>query len=388
MEILFCSHEQFYPLSGGGSIGSLELVKSLVKRGHTVTVSTPLFVDREEVEDKFGVKIYDFSPFYMHRSANHRLIRYGLYAFLFIGQLIKLMSRKKYHVVIIRNSVLSCCVLLLLPFFRSTKFYLSYTDFLGSFLFEAPRVPKILAWMVFFYEMKVPRFFNGIFVVSPRMKNELINSGIPEKQIYVVYDGVNIQEMDPLQVNPDDINKLRDVYRLKGKKVVIFHGTIEPHHGTAIIAEIVNKTLKQNDNIAFLIVGVGRDYHKLKNEISHPDVHFPGFISGYELITYLAAADIGIIPYQRSYGLDMVYTLKLLEYFAMNLSVVSYDHLTIKETFSEYPFIKLAHSTDEFVQDIIELLESDFSYHPREIIEQKFTWENVADRIETVISGT
>lgn len=388
MKILFCSHEQFMPLSGGGTVGNLEIVRNLIKRGHQVTVSTPLFIDPEEVEDKYGVTMCDFSPFYMHRSARHRLIRYACYALLFIFHLAETLSRKKYDVVIIRNSVLASSAMFLLPFFRRTRFYISYTDFLGSFLFEAPNVPRFIARILFFYERTVPRLFDGIFVISPRMKHELVRSGVPAERIHITHDGVNIQDMNPGRVAPEDINRLKENHRANGKKIVLFHGTIEPHHGTDIITKIIEETLKQKEDISFFILGVGKDYRKLQRKINHPDVHFPGFVSGYELVTYLASADVGFIPYQRSRGLDMVYTLKLLEYFAMDLPVVCFDHLTIKETFSGLPYIKIVNSMDEFVRSIIILSEDSFlegSDRPRKIIEQKFTWENVTDVIEGAI---
>lgn len=375
------------PLSGGGTVGNLEIVRNLVKRGYQVTVSTPLFIDPCEVEDKYGVTMIDFSPFYMHRTANHRLTRYVTYAFLFIFHLARMLRKEKYDVVLIRNSVLAFSAVFLLLFFGKTRFYVSYTDFLAAFLFEAPYVPKFIARILFFYEMTVPRLFDGIFVVSPRMKQELVRYGTPENRIHVTYDGVNIEDMDANRIDPENVCKLRKRYGADGKKIILFHGTIEPHHGTDIIKTIVEETLKQKEDIVFFIIGVGRDYHKLQEEIDHPNVHFPGFISGDKLVTYLASADVGIIPYQRSYGLDMVYTLKLLEYFALNLPVVCFDHITIKETFDGFPSLKIADSLDEFVRNIIALSESNLSDKPRKIIEERFTWGKVTDVIENAIVG-
>ena len=39
---------------------------------------------------------------------------------------------------------------------------------------------------------------------------------------------------------------------------------------------------------------------------------------------YAYAADAGMVPYEPNQGLDLVFTLKLLEYFALGMPVVTF----------------------------------------------------------------
>lgn len=80
-----------------------------------------------------------------------------------------------------------------------------------------------------------------------------------------------------------------------------------------------------------------------------PNLHYMGFRAYDELPAYLHSLDVGLIPYVRNSYTEGVFPLKLYEYLASGLSVVSTD-LPFVEASSDVVFV--GHSTAEFVAQI------------------------------------
>jgi glycosyltransferase involved in cell wall biosynthesis len=364
MRILYCTHEQFYPLTGGGSAGTFYLVKKLVERDHSVTIMSPLYAKKKPVEAAYKVKLKPFSPFYMHRSARLLSLRYSLYSILFTFPLLKTVLLNKYDVIICRNFVLSVPVIIS-SLFTKAKICLYYTDFLTSFMKEAKQLPSWLLGMIAYFEKKIALFFNKIFVITPLMKYELIKHGISHKKIKVVYDGVDTALFKPLKKKLD-------------KEIVIFHGSLEPYHGIDNFIKIINETIKLKSSILFLIIGRGNSFSYLKEKLGNKNVKVLEFIPHHIIPEYIAMSKVGVIPYQPSENLNMVLTLKLLEYLAMGKPVVSFRLKSVEQIFGKYKFMYLSDSIEEFAGNIIKALNSKRSEESARLINKKFSWDKVA----------
>tara|TARA_B100001964_G_scaffold242394_1_gene317086 strand:+ start:5918 stop:7090 length:1173 start_codon:yes stop_codon:yes gene_type:complete len=374
LKILFCSHEQFYPLSGGGTAGSIAIVNKMVQRGHDVTVMTPLYSDRKPLENKFGVKIEPFSPFYMHRDISLRGPKYLIYGALSSVYLLKKILQEDYDIVLIKHGVIGALGGLFNRF-TNPKFAITYTDFLSAFLYES-NYPNWIVNLMLSFERKIPKPFDRAFVITPKMKNEMINSGVDRNKIFVTYDGVDTDFFDPNKISHSQISEVKDEIGFD-ENIVIFHGTIEPFHGIKLMEKIILK----NKDLNFLVIGGGRGYEKLKNNVMSKNVLFKNFVPYTEMPKYIAASNVGMIPYKPNYNLNCVLTLKLLEYLSMGNPVVTTNLESVSDIFGSYPFVRISNNTTEFSNNLHDMIKMEKSSESIELIKKSYSWDAVTTRI-------
>ncbi len=383
MKILFCTHEPFYPLSGGCTAGNWNIARLLAARGHEVVVAAPIYVDPRPVEEAAGVRIEPFIPFRMHRAVSMRMARYGLYTLLYRGFLRRLLARESFDVILVRNAVLAWAVERARRR-RRVPAVISLTDFLTAFLREDPKYPRWFVRMLFRYELKATSWFDRVVVITPRMRGELLRN-VPslEGRVTVGYDGVDVETFDPSRYDEESSADLRRRLGLS-ERLVIYHGTIEPHHGEAVIHEILDHLAAAGDCDVLVIAG-GKGYEHLQKQVRHPRVRFMDFVPHEEIPAYLAAARVGIVPYPKNFGLDLVYTLKLLEYLAMNLRAVTFDLDSVREAFGSEKWIAVTQNPAEFAEAARSLLSQPPDDAPRETILDRFTWSRVVDVLEETL---
>ena len=383
MKVLFCTHEPFYPLSGGCTAGNWNIVRLLVRRGHEVTVAAPLYVDRGPVERESGARIVPVAPFRMHRAASARMLRYGLYALFYGRALGRLLRRESFDAILVRNAVLAWPVHRVLGRARIPA-VLSLTDFLTAFLREDRRYPRWIVRALSGYEMRAAAWFDRVVVITPRMREELLRAQPRlDGRVEVGYDGVDAARFDPARYGDDESRALRSRLGVS-ERLVIYHGTIEPHHGEAVIHDILERLAAANDCDVLVIAG-GKGYEHLKERVRHSRVRFMDFAAHEEMPAYLAAARVGIVPYPPNYGLDLVFTLKLLEYLAMNLPVVTFDMASVREAFGGRPDVCVAADAEGFAAGVRRFLDAPPVTSPRDAIQERFTWDRVTDVMERVL---
>ncbi|MEK6646410.1 MAG: glycosyltransferase [Candidatus Firestonebacteria bacterium] len=381
MKILFCSHEQFLPLTGGCTIGNIQIVQKMSERGHNVVISTPLYIDKKPIEETYKIKFEPFSPFYMHRKIKFRMAKYFFYAFLYMFHAIKISKKYNFDVLFVRNCVLVIPLLIAKKLgFIKKPIFVSLTDFLTAFLYEDKKYPKKLIDILFYIETTAPRYCDKIFVITPYMKEELVKRKVPADKIVITYDGADVDVFNPEKISEEQINSVKKESGFSDN-IVLFHGTIELHHGTNTMKNILEWTSKKANNVNFLIIGIGKNYKDLQKQINLPNVKFLDFVPSEQIPKYIAAAKVGIIPYQKSYGLDLVLTLKLLEYLSMGTPAVTLRHKSIEEVFGKYDFLKIADSIEDFGDKILEALKLPKFQTAVNLIREQFSWDKVTTKI-------
>lgn len=349
----------------------------MVRRGHDVTVMTPLYTTKEPLEREFGIKIEPFSPFYMHRNISLRGPKYLIYGALYSAALLKKVVQRDFDVVFIRNGLIGALAGLFKGF-TQPRYVISYTDFLSAFLYETDYSHWIVDVMLAF-ERRIPKPFDRVFVITPKMKREMVKSGVAEGRITIVYDGVDTEVFDPEKVTSSQIGHVKDEIGFD-ENIVMFHGTIEPFHGIRMMEKIIQKSQRKRD-LNFLIIGGGRGYEKLKKRIDSKNVRFKDFVPYHEIPMYIAASSVGMIPYKPNYNLNCVLTLKLLEYLSMGNPVVSTSLESISDIFGAYPFVRISKNTDEFIHNLLELVEMEKSSDAVKLIRESFSWATVTTKI-------
>ena len=110
-------------------------------------------------------------------------------------------------------------------------------------------------------ERFVYRKADFIVPVTHAFKTHIINNGGKESQIEVIRNGVDLGLFNPTSRDEDYAEELG----LSGKFVASYVGTHGMAHGLDVVIEAAEK-LKDNPDIAFLLVGEGAEKARLKEE--------------------------------------------------------------------------------------------------------------------------
>lgn len=159
------------------------------------------------------------------------------------------------------------------------------------------------------------------------------------------------------------------------KNVILYVGTI----GEWFDCEFVKYCALHRPNYNFVVIGPERTDTSSMKGISN--IHMIGTIKYEEVPLYMKRSDIGIIPFKTNELVNAVNPLKLYEYFACNLPVVSTAAYEMKKLNS--PAL-LYTSYDEAISYFDNLLNSkepfDYSLYARKNSWQernKYIWETI-----------
>jgi len=383
LDILFCTHEPLLPLSGGCTIGNQRLVQGFVKRGHRVRVLSPLNLPLERAQAQLaGVELLPFQPWRMGRSIGLRFPKYLAYAALYGGALDRAIAARRPDVLMVRNAVLA------LPVARAARRHaipalLSYTDLLSELQASDPRFPSPLIAALRAFERRIPRRFDAVSVISMPLGRQLLEAGLPVAKLGISLDGADPAFFRPGAVGAAERKRRRAGLGLgRGQRLALFHGTVEPHHGAASLPGLLRRAQAEAPDLRFLLIAGGPGAAALAQALKgRPNVSLLPFQPPEEVGRWAACADVGFVPYPPSRGLDLVFTLKLLEYFAAGLPVVSYRLAAAQAEFRS-PSYHVAADEAAFVAALDRLSRTQAEPRLRARVLKDFTWDAVGRRLE------
>lgn len=197
-----------------------------------------------------------------------------------------------------------------------------------AFMAAGKRIPLIATnhnwlryrWRLVAYSMVdkvLIRFFRKIIAVSQPVYDEMLGAGIPKEKMDIIFNGVDIDEIDR------EVREALEGDPGSGGKRQRIVGTIcalKKEKGLRFFLEAALATLKNHDDVRFVIVGEGPLRGELENFVaSHRakgDIVFTGYRS--DVFRMLAAFEVFVLP-SVAEGLPMV----LLEAMAAKVPVVA-----------------------------------------------------------------
>jgi glycosyltransferase involved in cell wall biosynthesis len=383
LRVLFCTHEPLLPLSGGCTIGNLRLVQALARHGFKVSVLSPLNQCLSESQSVVGqgVILKPFQPWRMHRNIALRFPKYLLYSLFYFFALWRRCGEFRPDILLVRNAVLALPALAVARA-RGVKVVLSYTDLLSALLAGNPAFPRWLISLLRAFEVRVPAWFDRVIVISQRLKKELVQGGVDSGRIRVFLDGADTDLFDPRRFSRAQRAKTRLGLGVKpGEKLVVFHGTVEAHHGQTLVAQLVRQARRRHPRLKFVILGGGPGFEIMKQELSAVEgAQCLPFMPPSEVALYVVSADAGMVPYPPSAGLDLVFTLKLLEYFALGLPAVTFRLASAQEAFGSFRHLLVSNSEEDFVENLGKAVKLKPSLGLRRRILRDFSWDAVTRR--------
>jgi glycosyltransferase involved in cell wall biosynthesis len=206
------------------------------------------------------------------------------------------------------------------------------------------------------------------------------------KDVYLIPDGVDARIFDPAKHFEDVTKRIRKQYDIKEReKVVVYIGRLEKWAGVQIVLRCAEK-LKES-NIKFLLIGEGT----LKPRVRLPNVILCGRIPHEEVPTYLAAADLVLVPMEQDIVGNSAGPLKLFEAMAMKKAIVASNTRGISEVITNnVEGVLVPQDENLWVEAIRELLKnstraSELGENASRRIRAEFDWSVLVNKLATIL---
>jgi glycosyltransferase involved in cell wall biosynthesis len=186
------------------------------------------------------------------------------------------------------------------------------------------------------------------------------------RNIIVIPNGI-----DTYMFSIDRTMDMPDYYRKLPGRIILYAGTVVEW----IDQELMIASAKSNPNDSFVFVGpIRTDVTQMKGE---PNIYFLGNKDYSDMPSYMAFADLCVIPFKDNSYTRVSYTLKSLQYLAMGRHVLS----TWYDGVNDYKgLVKVAESREEFVNQIGTMLEHKENHDSKTLLEvlKAYSWKNLA----------
>jgi glycosyltransferase involved in cell wall biosynthesis len=147
-------------------------------------------------------------------------------------------------------------------------------------------------------------------------------------------------------------------------------------------------------DVTFLLVGGGRSWQAVRARVEAAaldNVVLPGPVPHWEGLDYIAAMDIGLIPFAKGAVSHAACPLKLFEYAALRKPVVSTRIAEIVQLAAD--FVSFADSSQELVAVLRRLLKAPHEAQQRvdrgyELARTRYRWDLIADQFVELVEAT
>ena len=230
---------------------------------------------------------------------------------------------------------------------------------------------------------------NLIFTSSQNAVRVLTDEfNVPTQKIVPIADAVDTERFHPLAAaQTPRLQELREYLGIpRMRPVVVYLGLLADYQGTRVLLDAAEKLVRREVDTHFLILGfpgvaVYADYAR-KLGIAHR-VSLPGKIPYDDAPTWLALGDIAVAP-------KMSLTEgngKILNYMAMGLPVVAFDHPVAHEYLADDGVYATLGDANALASALESLLSDAKRRHAigarlRARALEKFAWDHSAKKIE------
>ena len=390
--------QYFSPDMGGGSTRASNVVNGLLCKGCDVTVvaafpnyphgNVPSQYRRKAVvSERFGnAKVFRvWIPALPHSSPLKRIILHfcfvasSLFALPFVG---------KVDVVWGANPNLF--------------------SFVPSFVYGVVKSVPIVRnvddlWPEVFYDLgyvkskfaqKVLDFMAWLSYVVPAAVTPLSKG---YKQSIVTKYGISPEKVHVIEVGVDRVKPLSTDGNSKGRFVVMYSGVLGLGYDFDVVLEAA-RLLSQNDDIIFVIRGVGEMAPQLKNRISKSGLRNvvldTRFLPKDELAALLGSADVFVLPMATMSFVDLGLPTKIFEYQAYGKPIICVsggEPARYVESTKSGLIVK-PRDASGFAESVIRLykdrqLGSELGLNGREYVSENLTSQKIGERMYALLNS-
>lgn len=225
------------------------------------------------------------------------------------------------------------------------------------------------------YEKKYLLLADRVIVVVDEAAERLMKLSVPEKNIVVVSNTLNISGFPEPQVREK---------RSSGKKILIYEGGLTYHRGVQYVLHALSRIRHLSDRIEFRIVGAGNYLEELKSlsvRLQLNDmVRFYGWQPQKIVYEEIGKADLAVIPHIKSSHTDSTIPHKLFHYMYAGLPILASNCDPIERIINETStgYIYKFDDVNELAGKIESLLITGSVLMPengKKWVERKYNWE-------------
>lgn len=239
-------------------------------------------------------------------------------------------------------------------------------------------------------------FVDGLTTITPELKTILENKySLNDKKIGIWTSGVSMEAF-----SKKNLSEKVDISRKKNQFTLIHHGTYSPTRG---IEELIQSIAEINENIRnnikLLLVGIPHekisDLKEICSKLDIADlVDIIPPVDFQKIPSYIQSAEVGVIPLPpENEWWQVSVPLKTLEYLVMGKPILVTDIPFHKKIINECECGVITHSgkPKDISKAITYLYENrdrleKMGEEGRRLIQNKYTWDNVAYDIESFIN--
>ncbi|RPJ74637.1 MAG: glycosyltransferase, partial [Alphaproteobacteria bacterium] len=234
------------------------------------------------------------------------------------------------------------------------------------------------------FEKSNIRRADQIFVLNQGLKDYVGEMGGNLSKVYILPSGVDLDKFN-LQI---DGSIIRKKYGIKKNEILLFFmGWIYEFSGMKEVAESLANF--ESDSIKLMVVGDGDLYNTLYKMSSEENLKNKLILTGkvpFEQIpSYIAAADICLLPAYKNEIMMNIVPIKLYEYMAMGKPVIATNLPGIKKEFGNSSGIVYVDDPKETLNRAIELIDTNlmWEYSEKSLkYTQNYGWDSQVLKFE------
>lgn len=370
VKILYLDHA---PYEGGAEVSLKELLKNLPRDKYEVILVAPTQASYvQDLAETDIIKVVDFN------------FHWRIYKFIFpliwdLFGLIQIIRREKPQVIHTNTRVTN----ILAGFLRIPCILYPVSCIFINHIRDRDPLPG--------WKFKLISAADLLIANSQKTKDFLVEGGVCEEKIQVIYNGVDLTKFDPEQVK-GRIKILKEELKIKKDELVLTTiGQIYPRKGHEYLLKAFAQVVSEIPKVRLLVVGQDptddqRYCHKLYSYIKDLNLNDKVNLLGYrkDIPEILALTDLFVLP-----SLEEPFGRVLIEAMVMEKPVVATDVGGIPEIVEDGKsggLVPPAHP-EKLSAAILRLLADrnlrvDFGKRGRKIVEEKFDLQVHVEQVQ------
>ena len=383
MRILLVS-STFPPRKFGGITAvSYNLARSLIKRGHDVTVYTTDIIDRRaRIPDTKGVKQLDGIKVYYFKNVSNWLASKRFY--LPVG--LTRMARKELSNFGIIHLHDFRSLLALIVHHYAKKHGIPYVlQAHGSVatLFQKGWLKRIFDVL---WGHRILKDASKVIALTEAEREQYKSMGVSEDKIEIVPNGIDLSEFDSLPQR----GEFRRKYGLNdNQRIILYLARINKIKGPDLLAKSFAELSKEVDNVKLVFVGPDGGYlpslKKLVGELKISDkVLFTGPLYGEKKLEAYVDADVYVLP-----SVYETFPVSVLEACTCGTPVIVTDRCGIADVIDGQVGLVVTYDKNQ-LQDALQRVLSDdqmrqrFGNGGKSLVREKSNWSKITELMESV----
>ena len=397
MHILYI-HQYFTTPEKGGGTRSYEFARSLVKRGHKVTILTGSKLNDSLTNGKKKTNEYVEGVYVIYLKtpySNYMSFKRRLYSFMdfSVRAILAGIRIKRYDLIFATSTPLTVAIPgIILSFLRRVPMVFEVRDLwpevpIQMSVIKNSLLIKLLRW----FEAFTYRHSNYIIALSPGIAKGILATGVAVNKVTMIPNFCNLDFFKPEKSNINNLGKLEN----NNNPIIAYCGAISFANNVELIIQAAEKLQKINNPVIFMIAGEGRlkpKLEKLTKVRKLKNVIFLGKINKYEVIELYRKAIACLVLFKNLPILSTNSPNKFFDALAAGRPIITNMGGWIGNLVENYKIgFSLENDNPQALIEAVEKLTSmnknqleEIGENARELAVEKFNRDDMTDKLEMV----